>query len=94
LLTISPIDPILVPLTLYFCWDHFSDIGKYIHHLLAHTLSMVLNSGHRPILLKNFIQLLFTPLRSPPQSFTLDWHPTGWTEDKSMMKFYGEKLCI
>jgi hypothetical protein len=70
LLTISPIDPILLPLASYFCWDHVSAIINWFHHILAQRLSVVLNLGHRSILTKNFIQLLFTPsppLRSPPQ---------------------------
>jgi hypothetical protein len=65
LLTITPIDPILLLLASEFCWDHCSAIGKCIHHLQSQKLPRVLRSGHRLILEKNFIGLLFTP---PPPS--------------------------
>jgi hypothetical protein len=79
LLTVSPIDHILLLLASWFCWDHVYAVRKCFHHLIAHRLSGILNLGHSLILTKNFIRLPFTPA-PPPSGRPLDHSNMLWKE--------------
>jgi hypothetical protein len=55
LLTVSLIDPILLPLASKYYWHHVSAVVMSFHHIVAQIMPRVLILGHGPILENIFI---------------------------------------